>query len=136
MNRSIINFINNTILSQASKLKYIVKDLAPNNERDLFNEKTLVIWSGESDNTIYQDANVNQAFRALHDALHLNTRLNFSHDAEIELGRIQASQYDSQLMQDLVYCEVSLQAKYHKETGLFVQDQYNFTMNRLKGLGY
>jgi hypothetical protein len=136
MKKSMLCFINNAILSQAAKLEYIVKDIAPNTEKGLFNESTLIIWSGESNNTIYQDASVNYAFRALHDALHITTGLGFSHDHEIELGRIQASQYDSQLMQDLVYCEVALQAKYHQETGLFLKDQVSFTQNYLKGLGY
>lgn len=132
MKQDAINYINNRLLKDASNLNYIVKENAPNNEADLFNSSgVLVIWSGSSESTIYNDASVNYAFRALHDALHLKTRLNFSHDAEIELGRIQASQYDSDLIRELVYSEVALQAMYHKETGLFVKDQVLFTEQNL-----
>ncbi len=130
-----IKLINNTILNEASKLRYTVADKAPSNEIELFNSPTLVIWTGSSDNTIFQDAKVNWAFRALHDALHLKTRLNFTPDAEIELGRIQASKYTG-LLADLVYCEVSMQALHYKQHGTFVVDQVEFTLNYLRSLGY
>lgn len=128
------NFINSEILRQAKGLVYTVNEIAPNNETDLFNSTGLVIWSGGSDTSIYNDPIVNYAFRALHDALHLETGLGFTHDQEIELGRIQASRFDSDLMRELVYTEVAGQAKYHKETGLFLVDQVSFTLNALKGV--
>lgn len=134
INSEAIKYINQVILKQASKVSYSIADIAPDTEKSLFNVSSLVVWSGASDNTIFQDASVNWAFRALHDALHLKTGLGFSHAEEIELGRIQASQFDSTLLQDLVYCEISLQAKYHLETGLFVQDQVEFTVNKIKVL--
>jgi hypothetical protein len=127
-----ITAFNSLILSQASKLKYRVADQAPGTELELFNgPKTLVIWSGASENTIFGDARVNWAFRALHDALHLKTGIGFSPEAEIELGRIQANQYTG-LLADLVYIEVSGQAQYYLQTGRFVEDQIKFTMERLK----
>lgn len=125
--------INNKILKLAPK--HQVADLAPSTELELFNSPSLVVWSGASDNTIFGDARVNYAFRALHDALHLKTRRDFSPDSEIELGRIQANQF-SGLMADLIYVEVSLQAKYYKETGLFVADQVSFDLCELKKLGW
>lgn len=133
MKQCLINYLNNTILKQASNLRYIVKSSAPNNEQDLFNCGQLVIWSGASDNTIFQDARVNWAFRALHDDLHLKTRLDFTPQAEIELGRIQASKYDG-VLADLIYCEVSLQAQYYLDNGIFVPDQVSFTKANVKDL--
>ncbi len=124
-----IRYINQVILSDASKLNYIVKENAPSDEAGLFNESSLVIWSGASDKTIFGCPKVNHAFRALHDALHLETRMNFSVESEIELGRIQASKYSSQLIQDLIYCEVSLQAMHYRDTGNFVSNQVEFTHN-------
>ncbi len=125
---------NSLILKQASKLKYRVADVAPNNETDLFNgPKTLVIWSGASDVTIWGDARVNWAFRALHDALHLKTGHNFNPKAEIELGRIQANQY-SGLLADLVYIETAGQAEHYMRTGQFVTDQIEFTKQMIKGI--
>jgi hypothetical protein len=134
MRQDALKYINQTILRQASRLDYIVKDAAPSTEVELFNSPSLIVWSGQSDKTVFQDETVNFAFRALHDALHLKTGLNFTHDAEIELGRIQASKYDSDLLRELVFCEVSIQAMYHKETGLFLQDQASFTENFLKNV--
>lgn len=126
---------NNLILSQAEKLRYSVAPLAPNSERELFNNRSLVIWNGQSNNTIWNDPKVNFAFRALHDKLHLDTRLDFSVPAEIELGRIQANQY-SGMLSDLIYCEVALQAKHFEATGNFVTEQVSFTLANLKLLGY
>ncbi len=120
------------ILSQASKLQYRVADLAPSDERSLFNSsKTLVIWSGASDATIWQDAAVNWAFRALHDALHLQTGLGFSPEVEMHLGRIQANMYTG-LLADLVYIETAGQAEHYLKTGRFVEDQVEFTLKKLK----
>lgn len=130
---SIIREINNLILSTAPK--HSVADVAPSTFADLANQPTLVIWSGESDNTIFQDSRVNWSFRALHDSLHLKTRIGFSPLEEIELGRIQANQYTG-LMSDLVYIEVAGQAQHYLETGRFVTDQVKFTIESLRKLGY
>jgi hypothetical protein len=134
MKKSMLDFINAEILKQASSLKYTVAAEAPSIEVELFSSPSLVIWSGASDNTIYQDASVNWAFRAVHDALHLETGLGFSHAHEVEVGRIQAARCTSDLMRELVYCETALQALYHEKTGLFVADQVEFTINHLKSL--
>lgn len=130
-----ITVFNNLILLEASKLSYTVKDVAPSTENELFSTTGLVVWSGASDNTIFGDARVNWAFRALHDALHLKTGIGFDPLMEVELGRIQASKYTG-LLADLVYCEVAEQAKHYLTTGVFVQDQVAFTLNYLKGIGY
>lgn len=134
MRQDAVRYINQMIMRQASKLEYRVADQAPNAIESLINSTSLVVWSGESNNTIFNDPAVNHAFRALHDALHLKTGLDFSPQAEIELGRIQASQYDSDLIRELVFCEVSLQAAYHLENGVFVPDQRSFTENYLKNV--
>lgn len=131
-----ITEFNSLILKQASKLKYSVADQAPNTIQDLIQAPTLVVWSGQSDKTVWNEARVNWAFRALHDALHLETGLGFTPQDEIELGRIQASRYDSQLLQDLIYIEVSGQAEHYLKTGQFVVDQVEFAKINLKKLGY
>jgi len=128
-----IREINNLILKTAPQ--FSVSELAPSTELELFNSPSLVVWSGASDHTIFGDAYVNWAFRALHDSLHLKTGLGFSHAEELELGRIQANQYCG-LMADLVYAEVALQAKYNQQTGLFVSDQVAFDLNQLKLMGW
>lgn len=130
-----IKYINYEILKLSKDLTYIVKDNAPSTELELFNETNLVIWSGASNNTIYQDETVNWAFRAIHDATHLKTGLGFSPQHEIEMGKIQAALLSSQcksLLADLFYCEIAEQAKYFSQNGTFVDDQVTFTKQFLK----
>lgn len=129
-----LSYINSEILRQASKIRYVVADHAPSNEVELFNAPSLVIWSGSSDRTIYQDASVNHAFRAIHDALHLTSGYDFSPDSEIALGKLQASKQSSDLLADLIFCEVSRQAMYYKQNNVFVPDQVTFTKQYIKGL--
>lgn len=130
----LIRYINNEVLRQSKNLRYTIKEIAPSTIQDLRNESSLVIWSGASDATIYQDASVNYAFRAIHDALHLKTGLDFSPKHEIEMGRIQASKQSSSLMSELFYTEIARQAEYYLINGVFVQDQVNFTKQYIKGL--
>lgn len=125
--------INNLLLNTAPR--HLVSNMAPNSALDLFISPSLVVWSGASEHTIFGDARVNWAFRALHDALHLKTGLGFSPEEEIELGRIQANQY-SGLMADLVYIEVAKQAEYYLKSGLFVADQVLFDLSELTKLGW
>jgi hypothetical protein len=122
------------MLKIPSEFKNLILQTAPSDEFGLFNTSSLVIWSGASDDTIWADARVNWAFRALHDALHLETGLGFSPKSEIELGRIQASKYEG-LLADLVYCEVAGQAEHYLKTGQFVVDQVEFTIQYLKTKG-
>lgn len=95
----------------------------------------LAVWSGESDSTIWDDRRVNWAFRALHDALHVETRLGFTPLEEMALGKLQASRY-SGLLADIVYIETAGQAEHYLRHGVYVADQKLFTLDRLKALGY
>lgn len=135
MRQDQLNFLNDSILKQAKNLKYTVKIDAPQNEIELFNSSSLIVWSGSSDNTIYRDKSVNYMFRALHDDLHLKTGLGFSPKHEVELGRIQASKQSSNFLAELIFCEVAMQAIYFEKTGLFVADQVTFNLNYLKQQG-
>lgn len=126
--------LNHAILKSAPR--HIVKAEAPNTFRDVLAQfGELVIWSGASESTIFDDPKVNYAFRALHDALHIETRLDFSPIQEIAIGRIQASRYDG-LLADLVFIETAGQAAYFLQHGKFVENQRQFTLDALKALGY
>jgi len=135
-----IKYINQIILNESQKIKYIVKDDAPNTFESLVNTPSLVVWSGESHNTIFQDKTVNWAFRALHDTVHLATRIGFAPEEEVRLAKIQANKYSKncqQLIADLIYIEVAEQAKYYKQFNQFLGDkQIQFTMKHLNKLGY
>ena len=126
-----LNYINSILIKQASKLQYTVSDTAPSTTIELFNAPSLVIWSGASDLTIFNDAFVNYAFRAIHDSIHIDSKLPLTIDAEIELARIQASKYTSDLMRELIYTEVAGQVEYYKEHGIFPVDQAAFVNNEL-----
>lgn len=129
-----IKYINNKILQMSQDITYTIKDIAPSTERELFNSSSLIVWSGGSSNTIYQDPKVNYAFRAVHDNVHLITGLGFSPVHEIEMGRIQAAALASRcesLLADLFYCEIAEQAKYYLETNTFVENQISFTNSKL-----
>lgn len=126
------NYLNQSVLNMAKGLKYQVADFAPSTELELFNASSLVVWSGSSHNTIYQDETVNWAFRAVHDAMHLKTRLGFTPEQEIEMGRIQASQIGSDIVAKLFYIEIACQAEHYLKTGQFVSDQVEFTLKNLQ----
>lgn len=130
-----VRYINNEILRRASNLRYSVSELAPSTFQDLYNSTSLIVWNGESNNTVFGDSKVNYAFRALHDQLHLETGLGFTVDQEIELGRIQANQFNG-LLADLVYSEVSGQAEYYKINGIFIKEQKQYAEKYLINLGW
>jgi hypothetical protein len=129
-----LNFINSQILKAASKLVYTVSDRADFSH--VFGPHGLVIWTGASEQTIFQDARVNWAFRAVHDAGHIESRLGFSIPEEVELAKRQAARFDSDLMKHLIFAEVALQAEYFQKTGQFVLDQKAFTLAYLKSKGF
>jgi len=129
------NYINSSILKASKHLKYTVSTNAPSSYASLIQCPSLVIWNGESDQTIFNDSSVNYAFRAIHDQAHKTYRINFNPINEIELGRIQASLFNSDLLRELVYCEIAEQAKYYLKNGVFVPDQKSFTLSYLTSKG-
>ncbi len=136
MKREMLYYINNEITKQAKGLVYLVKDIAPSTTIDLFNSTSLIIWSGASELTIYQDASINYMFRALHDSMHIKTGLDFSIKSEIELGKIQASKQTSDLMRELFYSEIVGQALYFEKNNKFIDNQVQFTLDYLYGTGF
>ena len=136
INQDALSFINNTILRDASNLPYRVASVAPSTYGDLVSCPSLVIWDGASDKTVFQSEAVNWAFRAIHDALHLETGLTFDPMHEIELGLIQASRQSSDLMRELIYCEIVMGAVEYIKTNDFILDQQGYTCNHLKSLGF
>ena len=117
------------------------RDIAPSTVPELFGAGsvgTLTVWNGASDGTMFGAANVNHAFRAWHDGLHLATRIGFTVDEEIELGRRQAelvARLSGDRLATLIWLEVAGQASEFKRTGAFVADQVAFARTELKRLG-
>lgn len=126
-------YLNSEMLKQAKSISYTVSDKAPNTEADLVGQGSqhLIIWSGQSDKTIFQDASVNWAFRAIHDALHLKSGLGFSVQDEIILGNLQSSLVKCPLIAEIVRIEIVEQAKHYQLTNTFVNDQIGFMRQHL-----
>lgn len=128
------SYLNQSILTQSKSIQYVVADLAPSDEKSLFERaKTqgLIIWSGASDSTVFNDSSVNHAFRALHDNLHLKTGLGFSPAEEIRLGALQSSLSPCPYIAEIIRIEVAEQAAYYLSNGIFVVDQIDFMRQKL-----
>lgn len=96
----------------------------------------MLVWSGACEGTIFDDAEVNRAFRAWHDFHHYRGRLPFTLTGEKvaawrQIDDIRALYGDtkaSRTMQALVYAEVVGQAEHFARTGEFPKDQREFSL--------
>ena len=93
--------------------------------------KYLIVWSGGSENTIWSSSEVNYAFRAWHDYIHVQYNLPFTLEGETAVSRIQQSRL-SMFARQIILIEVELQAKHFLSTGEFISNQREFTVNKLK----
>ena len=128
----ICNELNNKIIQLAPK--HIVSDVAPDTfEKLKRNIGQLVIWSGASDNTIYGDPAINQAFRAWHDSLHIKLNADFTQEGEtrvaLEQARIIGGSYA-----EIILAEVVGQGLYFNKYGEFPKNQIEFIKSYLKGV--
>lgn len=91
------------------------------------------IW-GHEDNNLY--------FRAWHDWVHIIWQLPFDLESERKVRAIQQDQVEklrlpkSRLICDILEIEIDKQGEYYKEFGCFVENQYEFTLNKLHEKGY
>lgn len=103
----------------------------------------IVVWTGESDNTVFGDPQVNHAFRAWHDYVHVNFDLPFTEAGEHTVMQIQQRQVDTlggyaftaqekKLFWDLLECEIDGQIKEFVRTGDFVKDQRAFAQKYME----
>jgi hypothetical protein len=132
LNHELRRAISQAVEAKAKRVQFRVSDFAPNTETGLWEPKSeLVIWNGASDKTMFLEAKNNWEFRAIHDQLHMESGLGFTIAEEIELGRIQANQFEG-VLADLVYIEIAKQAEYFRDNGEFVENQLQFTSDMLK----
>lgn len=105
-------------------------------------EGRILVWSGGSDCTVYASKEVNHAFRAWHDYIHITMGATFTKAGEALVCDKQKRQIDLYLshmynkatrlkMQRLLDIEINEQVAELYRTGSFVQDQYNFAKERL-----
>jgi hypothetical protein len=132
--------LNELVRDASRRLRFDVADVAPDTFQGIAGRATagLVVWSGASERTIFGDPAVNWGFRALHDALHLQTGIGFDPAAEIEIGRIQAGEIArvaGDKIATLVWLETAGQAEHYLRSGGFVADQIEWTRAQLARLG-
>jgi len=131
--------------------KFIVKDQTTNNYKK-FKKETLetgimLVSSEGCENTIYTDKKFNIIARVWHDHVHLKHDLDFSYKCEIttaqhqidEIVRYMDARGTDCVMQndvkELIYHDIITQAKYYKNTGEFVNNQYKFVYSHFLGKG-
>lgn len=98
--------------------------------------KVREVWSGGCDHTIYPTPAINHAFRAWHDACHLEGHYNFSLEGEratcaLQCGQLRMAlcEYNSAMVEyfcTVLDAEIIGQALYYERHGLFPLDQAAF----------
>lgn len=91
----------------------------------------VTVWTGASENTIFDDVETNWAFRAWHDAAHLAHGLPFTVEGETATAYVQAAHLIGEYGDDddvvemvaLLLCEVVGQAERFARYGEFPADQ-------------
>ena len=104
----------------------------------------IIVWTGESDQTIFGAPHINHAFRAWHDWVHAAFDLPFTEDGEHKVMQIQQRHVDTlgamlftneekSLFYRLLECEIDGQIAEFKRTGDFVKDQRAFAKQYMRG---
>lgn len=112
--------------------KHEISDYAPSSYKELFESSKLIVWSGASEATIYDDKQVNYAFRAWHDSLHIKLNADFTLEGETRVALEQARLIDSDKLAKILLAEVIGQAEYFAKHGEFPIDQIAFIERYLK----
>lgn len=125
-------------------VNYAVANFAPDTDMTMFTQAKcgsgLVIWSGGSDATIFQQPSDNWAFRAWHDSVHLIGCVGFLCENEDLVCELQKQAMFArfgvnsvtEIFAKLIDCEISGQCGYFERTGQFVDDQKQFAIDWLR----
>lgn len=94
----------------------------------------IVIWMGESDNTIFGEPKLNHIFRAWHDFIHVTYNQDFGFAGESMVGTIQIHQLPSDWLfeKELLTSEILGQNQYYRQHKEFVKDQRKFAYDYLQ----
>lgn len=128
-----IKSLNNIILSKAQRLTYSVADAAPSTLGEL-QQGSLIVWSGASDHTIYQDASVNHAFRAWHDSWHKRLDAPFNAHGELLVAQAQCLEVNSSVVSEFIMVEIMGQLEYYQQHGSFPVNQQAFFEAYMRGV--
>lgn len=111
---------------------------APNNIHQLrqwldshtLNVDSLPVYNGGSDETIFSSQDINFAYRAWHDALHLENNLGFKLEDECKIAALHCKEL--RLMGvteddcDLIFADTTGQVLYYYHSKEFITNQMNF----------
>lgn len=119
--------------------KHIAVPNAPSSKAELEatrGARVRKVWDGASDRTIFPTTRLNYAFRAWHDACHLEGNYDFTLSGEMEVCALQAAQLRMAMHEFpptlIAHCiaileaEVIGQARYFERNGQFPVDQRSF----------
>ena len=111
---------------------HIACEDAPNTMAELLHwyhsgSGAMPVYSGASDKTIWSSPEVNYAFRAWHDMVHIMFNYDFSFEGEISTARTQIQQTKECLgtdkFNDLLWCDIAGQVGYFAVFNNFPEDQ-------------
>ena len=142
-----LKIIESFIDSKISEVSYKVVGNAPEKYSDmvrLYNDTGYFHINGESSNlTIHTNPKYNIKFRAIHDKMHYDFKLDFKFNSEILLSKITEcvlfawahdqgyAVHDIDNACKIVDAEINGQIKYYQENGDFVKNQREFVLNYL-----
>jgi hypothetical protein len=94
----------------------------------------IVIWTGESEGTIFGDPVYNHIFRAWHDLTHVLLNQDFGFAGESVVGTAQVHQLPSDWIfeQQLITAEILGQNQYYRQHKAFLIDQRKFAYDYLQ----
>ena len=130
--------LNDFIIERAEGLRYIdgkFPELSFEGFKNMYKESGVMQISNEfCENTIFGSAEVNIAFRAWHDSVHLELNEDFDYMSEARVAFAQCAELpaDWYFERQLIMVEVIAQAAYHQKTGNFVANQRQFTIECLE----
>jgi len=98
-------------------------------------EKEMPVYSGASEKTIWSSPEINYAFRAWHDSIHVMYNYDFSFKGELLTARMQITLTEEYLktdqFSDLLWCEIAGQVGYFAAFNKFPEDQKEFVYRLL-----
>lgn len=148
MELTIDNFKTHVLDAMLRKLPCIIDTTDNGGECDSLQKITqyyletgrLLIWSGESGNTIYDSAYYNTLFRAWHDFHHIDKQLPFTPAGEAAVTTYQKLDIDelnlpkafSDYAKLILDAEITEQINYYTEHGDFAHDQRTLALSYIE----
>jgi len=143
-NKAIL-IITEFLVREKGQVKFLIVENATNNYREFLKiGQPFQISLEGCDNTIYGNQYINMLSRVWHDEVHLNNKYNFTYYSETEVCRKQTieiakwlsnkDEYLEYLLDivDILEIEIIEQYKHYITTGMYVENQYEFTFNKYK----